>query len=152
MEKCLKEQFRKNYITNHKCKQEIARINQETLVDINVDPLLHTGCQKDLIRFCGDVEPGEGKQMACLLIEFEDHPKRLNIECYKLLKQRKELWELSAQVAPVEGLSQLYDQISVSPSKSYILGVICAVIGIIFLVGITCGRVTKRVSKENKNK
>jgi hypothetical protein len=41
---------------------------------------------------------------------------------------------------------------SASPAKTYLLGVICSIIGVIFLIGITCGRVTKRVTKENKMK
>lgn len=34
---------------------------QEAQIDINVDPLLHMACQRDLQKFCGDLEPGEGR-------------------------------------------------------------------------------------------
>ncbi|KAK3085351.1 hypothetical protein FSP39_001959 [Pinctada imbricata] len=149
---CLKKKFKEEVITASECRQQIARINQEAEVDINVDPLLHMACQQDLYRFCGDQESGEGRKMACLLAEFEDHASRLKPDCLKLLKQRKELWELSAQVAPIEGFQQIYDQIASSPSKLYILGVICAVIGMIFIVGITCGRASKKIAKQNKMK
>lgn len=34
---------------------------QEAQIDINIDPLLHMACQRDLQKFCGDLEPGEGR-------------------------------------------------------------------------------------------
>ena len=49
------------------------------------------------------------------------------------------------QIAPVESVNELVAQISASPAKTYLLEVTC--IGVIFLIGITCGRVIKRVSK-----
>ena len=52
----------------------------------------------------------------------------------------------------MESVNELVAQISASPAKTYLLGVICSIIGVIFLIGITCGRVTKRVTKENKMK
>ncbi|XP_052060526.1 Golgi apparatus protein 1-like isoform X2 [Mytilus californianus] len=152
VQQCLMNKFKERLIKNTECKQQIARIIQESEIDINIDPILHTACQKDLHKFCTDVEAGEGRKMTCLLQEYEDHPNRLDKRCHEQLKRRKDLWEMSVQVAPVESVNELVAQISSSPAKTYLLGVICSIIGVIFLIGITCGRVTKRVSKENKMK
>nr|XP_022342252.1 Golgi apparatus protein 1-like [Crassostrea virginica] len=149
---CLKQNFLKHIITNEVCKQEIQRVIQESQIDINVDPLLHMSCQRDLQKFCGDLEVGEGRRMACLLAELEDHPNQISPECKKLLEKRKQLWELAAQGKPVEGFHDVYQQIAASPSKNYLLFVICSIIGVFFLVGITCGRVSKRAAKQSKMK
>ncbi|XP_061189977.1 Golgi apparatus protein 1-like isoform X2 [Saccostrea echinata] len=149
---CLKQKFLNRIITNTVCKQEIERVIQESQIDINVDPLLHMTCQRDLQKFCGDLEPGEGHRMACLLAELEDHPKQISEKCLKELEKRKLLWELAAQGKPIEGFHDVYQQIVASPSKNYLLFVICSIIGVFFLVGITCGRVSKRVAKQNKMK
>ncbi|XP_076110443.1 Golgi apparatus protein 1-like isoform X3 [Mytilus galloprovincialis] len=152
VQQCLMNKFKERLIKSTECKQQIARIIQESEIDINIDPILHTACQKDLHKFCTDVESGEGRKMTCLLQEYEDHPNRLDKRCHEQLKRRKDLWEMSVQVAPVESVNELVSQITSSPAKTYLLGVICSIIGVIFLIGITCGRVTKRVSKENKMK
>jgi Golgi apparatus protein 1 len=55
-------------------------------------------------------------------------------------------------VAPPESFSELFEQVTDSPSKFYFVGVLVSIIGLIFVVGLTCGRVTKRVTAENKNK
>jgi hypothetical protein len=56
------------------------------------------------------------------------------------------------QYAPAESLSDLSQQVLSSPAKNYLMGVLMTIIGIIFIVGITCGRVTKRVTREQKTK
>ena len=33
----------------------------ESRVDVNVDPQLHMACQSDLIRFCQEIESGQGQ-------------------------------------------------------------------------------------------
>jgi Golgi apparatus protein 1 len=55
-------------------------------------------------------------------------------------------------VAPPETIGEIYDSVMQSPNKSYFLAVTFTLIGVIFIVGITCGRVTKRVRAEMKNK
>ena len=59
---------------------------------------------------------------------------------------------LCLQVAPPESFGEIYDSIVSSPSKNYFMAILFTVIGIIFIVGISCGRVTKRVRAEVKNK
>jgi Golgi apparatus protein 1 len=56
------------------------------------------------------------------------------------------------QVAPPETVHELVAQITTSPAKNYFIGIIFAVIGTIFIGGLFCGRVTKRVRTEAKNK
>lgn len=58
----------------------------------------------------------------------------------------------SGQVAPAEGFSDLAMQVLTSPSKNYILSVISMGICVLFLVGLMCGRITKRVTRELKDR
>ncbi|KAF5892791.1 Golgi apparatus protein 1-like, partial [Clarias magur] len=39
-----------------------------------------------------------------------------------------------------------------SPSKNYIMLVIVLAVGVLFLVGLLCGRITKRVTRELKDR
>lgn len=59
---------------------------------------------------------------------------------------------LSPQVAPAEGFSDLAMQVMTSPSKNYILTIIGAGVALLFLVGMFCGRFTKRVTQELKDR
>lgn len=56
------------------------------------------------------------------------------------------------QVAPAEGFSDLAMQVMTSPSKNYILTVIGTGVALLFLVGMFCGRFTKRVTQELKDR
>lgn len=56
------------------------------------------------------------------------------------------------QVAPAEGFSDLAMQVMTSPSKNYILTVIGAGVALLFLMGLFCGRFTKRVTQELKDR
>lgn len=54
------------------------------------------------------------------------------------------------QQAP-EDLGQLYSQVVTSPSKKYFLVVLMTFVGIIFVIGLFCGRVTRRtIALKNK--
>jgi len=55
-------------------------------------------------------------------------------------------------VAPAEGFSDLAMQVMTSPSKNYILTVIAVGVALLFLVGMLCGRFTKRVTQELKDR
>ncbi|KAL3859182.1 hypothetical protein ACJMK2_009412 [Sinanodonta woodiana] len=153
IEECLKERlFDKKINQSSRCFQEVLRLSVEVKIDVNIDPILHSTCQNDINRYCGDVPSGEGRQMTCLLSIQEDRPAKLNTKCLKLLQQRKALWELSARVAPPESFEEIYNQVIDSPARHYLLGILMTVVVFILCVGITCGRVTKRVAKEQKNK
>ena len=56
------------------------------------------------------------------------------------------------QVAPAEGLSDLAMQVMTSPSKNYILAMIGLGVSVLFLLGLLCGRITKRVTQELKDR
>lgn len=56
------------------------------------------------------------------------------------------------QVAPPETFHDIYTSVVTSPSKTYFISILLVAIGIIFIVGLSCGRVTKRVRAEMKNK
>ena len=56
------------------------------------------------------------------------------------------------QIAPAESLSELVEEIRISPQRNYFFAVFFTAVGIIFIFGLTCGRVTKRVRAELKNK
>ncbi|XP_067651519.1 Golgi apparatus protein 1-like isoform X2 [Haliotis asinina] len=152
VEECLKEKFRQRKLTNKNCIKEVSYLIQEEEIDVNVDPILKIGCQKELNKLCRGVRAGEGRMMSCLLSVLEEDPKSMSDKCRTMLHNRKEMWEYAAQVAPIEGFQEIYTQISDSPAKFYILGVLTAVVCMIFVFGIGCGRVTKRVRAEMKNK
>ena len=61
VEECLKLQL--NKIRSNKCKREVATLLQEAKADIEVDPLLHKACAKDLAQHCPDVPAGDGQQV-----------------------------------------------------------------------------------------
>ena len=56
------------------------------------------------------------------------------------------------QPAPPETLEDLGSSVLASRSKTYLIGVLMTIVGVIFIVGISCGRVTKRVPLSMKNK
>ncbi len=59
---------------------------------------------------------------------------------------------LSFQVAPPDTVNDLVSSIASSPARNYFLALFCAVLGVIFIGGLFCGRVTKRVRAELKNR
>ncbi|GFO47337.1 Golgi apparatus protein 1 [Plakobranchus ocellatus] len=147
---CLKRSF--STLKSLECKKEIAYMIAESRVDVHVDPLLHTTCQKDILTLCKSISQGQGRQMACLLSYLETDPDAMTLACREMIKRRKDLWEYAAEVAPLESFSEVFDQITISPARNYFLAVIFTAIGLIFIFGLTCGRVTKRVRAELKNK
>ncbi|CAL1540387.1 unnamed protein product [Lymnaea stagnalis] len=147
---CLKRNFQK--LQDQKCRKEVAYTITESRTDVQIDPLLHSMCQKDLIKLCRTVAQGQGRQMSCLLAYLESDANSLTRGCKEMLKSRKDLWEYAAKVAPAESFQELYDQISTSPSRNYFFAILFSVVGVIFIVGLTCGRVTKRIRAELKNK
>ena len=56
------------------------------------------------------------------------------------------------QQAPIEGLNELASEIMGSPQKTYLLSMIFVIVGVLFIMGLMCGRVTKRVAAQAKNK
>ncbi|XP_077982397.1 Golgi apparatus protein 1-like [Glandiceps talaboti] len=152
VEDCLKLRLYHKAIKDAKCEMEVARLVHEGRADIHVDPILYKTCALDIKHFCVNIPPGEGRQMSCLLEVLEDKTVRLSVDCKRVLTERVEMWEYAAKIAPPETLADLYQQIQNSPSKNYYLIVLFGVIGVLFLFGMVCGRASKRVRAELKNK
>uniref|UniRef100_A0A8B9KLL2 Golgi apparatus protein 1 n=1 Tax=Astyanax mexicanus TaxID=7994 RepID=A0A8B9KLL2_ASTMX len=149
VEECLKNNLLK--LKQEACKKEVLNMLKESKADIFVDPVLHTACALDLKHHCAAITPGRGRQMSCLMEALQDKRVRLQPECKKRLQDRIDMWSYAAKVAPAEGFSDLAVQVMTSPSKNYILFMIVLAICTLFLVGLLCGRITKRVTRELKD-
>uniref|UniRef100_A0AAQ5ZZ56 Golgi apparatus protein 1 n=1 Tax=Amphiprion ocellaris TaxID=80972 RepID=A0AAQ5ZZ56_AMPOC len=150
VEECLKVNLLK--IKQEGCKKEVLNMLKESKADIFVDPVLHTACALDIKHHCAAIPPGKGRQMSCLMEALQDKRVRLQPECKKRLQDRIDMWSYAAKVAPAEGFSDLAMQVMTSPSKNYILTVIGGGVAVLFLMGLLCGRFTKRVTQELKDR
>uniref|UniRef100_A0AAR2K8D6 Golgi apparatus protein 1 n=1 Tax=Pygocentrus nattereri TaxID=42514 RepID=A0AAR2K8D6_PYGNA len=150
VEECLKVNLLK--IKNEACKKEVLNILKESKADIFVDPVLHTACALDIKHQCAAIPPGRGRQMSCLMEALQDKRVRLQPECKKRLQDRIDMWSYAAKVAPAEGFSDLASQVLSSPAKSYILTMMGMCVVLLFLMGLLCGRITKRVTQELKDR
>ncbi|XP_023840864.1 Golgi apparatus protein 1 isoform X1 [Salvelinus sp. IW2-2015] len=150
VEECLKVNLLKIKVEG--CKKEVLNILKESKADIFVDPVLHTACALDIKHHCAAIPPGRGRQMSCLMEALQDKRVRLQPECKKRLQDRIDMWSYAAKVAPAEGFSDLAMQVMTSPSKNYILAMIGLGVCVLFLFGLLCGRITKRVMQEQKNR
>lgn len=56
------------------------------------------------------------------------------------------------QLSPPETLSQVWSDVSSSNSRWYFFTVLLVVLSVILAIGVCCGRVTKRVAAEIKNR
>ncbi|XP_055943166.1 Golgi apparatus protein 1-like isoform X2 [Argiope bruennichi] len=154
IEECLKIKFQKKELENSDCRREVARLIFEGKADIQSDPLLYRICVTDIKHFCSDIPAGHGRQLSCLLTILEgDTPSAsLSEECRTMLSKRVEMFEYAAQVAPAETVEELIRQVANSPSRNYFIVVILGCLTGIFIGGLFCGRVTKRVPISMKNK
>ncbi|XP_071497848.1 Golgi apparatus protein 1-like [Diadema antillarum] len=150
VEECLKMNLQ--YISDAKCRQQVIQLFREGLADVHVDPLLYKACALDIKHYCVGIPQGQGQQMSCLLETLDDKTVRLQPDCRRMLAERKEMWEFAAKVAPAEDFLDIFNQIRNSPSHNYFMLVIVSFIGMLFFCGLCCGRATKRVRQELKNK
>uniref|UniRef100_A0A8C1UBW9 Golgi apparatus protein 1 n=1 Tax=Cyprinus carpio TaxID=7962 RepID=A0A8C1UBW9_CYPCA len=150
VEECLKINLLK--ISHEGCKKEVLNILKESKADIFVDPVLHTACALDIKHQCAAIPPGRGRQMSCLMEALQDKRVRLQPECKKRLQDRIDMWSYAAKVAPAEGFSDLAGQVFTSPAKNYILSMLAMCVILLFLMGLFCGRITKRVTQELKDR
>ena len=93
-------------------------------------------------------------QMSCILAAFEDSSiaPHLTKDCKEKLKKRKEMWELAARIAPVETLAEIVETIQLSPNRNYFAIVLFSCLAVIFMFGLCCGRVTKRLKRQVKDR
>ncbi|XP_055641505.1 Golgi apparatus protein 1 isoform X2 [Toxorhynchites rutilus septentrionalis] len=152
VEECLKQAFLQKKMINQACKVEVAELIQEGKADIYADPMLQRACAVDLLKYCSNVQSGNGRLLKCLEVILQDESKALDDDCKNTLLKRMEMFRNAAVVIPqAESLSQLYTQVVDSPSKHYFLLVLLSFVGFIFIFGLLCGRVTRRtIAMKNK--
>ncbi|XP_049951626.1 Golgi apparatus protein 1 [Schistocerca serialis cubense] len=144
VEECLKNAFNKHRISNRECQIEVAGLIEEAKADIHVDPLLHKACGVDVSKFCSDIPQGNGRHVQCLQEVLQDPTKTLKPDCQEMLTKRIEMFRNAALVVAPETIEELYATVSRSPSKTYFMIVALTMIGVIFIMGLSCGRLTRR--------
>ncbi|XP_075212772.1 Golgi apparatus protein 1 [Lycorma delicatula] len=152
---CLKVALLNNKIRRRECQVEVAGLIEEAKADIHVDPLLLRACSVDIIKFCNDIPQGAGRHIQCLTAVLSDSDKTrfLQSDCETMLKQRMDMFKNADKLiltAP-NSLGDLYGQVQNSPSRKYFTVVAITFIGMIFITGLFCGRITRRTT-QMKNK
>ncbi|CAH0557545.1 unnamed protein product [Brassicogethes aeneus] len=143
VEECLKDALLHKKIQTPECSVEVANMIVESQADIQVDPLLQRACALDLLNFCGLVPQGNGRHIQCLQSKLQRTPHEMSPICKEMLTKRLQMYK-NAQNALPENLQQLYSQVVASPSKHYFFLVIMMLFSSIFVIGMFCGRVTRK--------
>lgn len=68
VEECLKRKF--DSLTAVECRRHVALLITAVQIDIQADPLLHRACAIDLVTFCKDIPPGEGRSTPISYLHF----------------------------------------------------------------------------------
>lgn len=66
VEECLKRKF--DTLTSVECRRHVALLITAVQIDIQADPMLHRACAIDLVTFCKDVPPGDGRSTFSVFI------------------------------------------------------------------------------------
>lgn len=149
---CLKSALLNHGITTAECKVEVANLIEGSEADIQADPLLQRACALDLLTHCKDIEQGNGRKINCLKTVMSTN-QEISPECKTKLKERLEMYKNAAQVVEVPAdFQELYRTVSLSPSKNYFVIVVFMMLGTIFIVGVFCGRFSKKKYRLLKNK
>ncbi|KAF5398188.1 Cysteine rich repeat-containing domain protein [Paragonimus heterotremus] len=151
---CLQTSLKNNMIYEEKCIDEIVQLIEEVKSDLHVDPVLHRACALEVQQICGEIEPGQGRQMTCLLrvLERSDAAHALGPACLTQLTKRRELWNHVAKLQRPDSLEELVYQVNASRSRNYILLALFIFFSFVFVFGLCCGRVTTRVPVDVKIK
>ncbi|XP_063230835.1 Golgi apparatus protein 1 [Bacillus rossius redtenbacheri] len=144
VEECLKNAFHSHRPMKPSCREEVAGIIEDAKADIHVDPLLHQACGVDVTKFCGDIPQGAGRHIQCLQNVLQDSTKSLQPKCEEMLTKRIEMFKYAALVVDPQNIHELYTQVANSPARRYFLIVSLTIVGLIFIMGLFCGRATKR--------
>jgi Golgi apparatus protein 1 len=134
------------------CQEAVATLIEFTNADIHTDPVLHDACSLDLSKFCREVPQGNSQQLKCLALVLHDPKLKLEQSCSDLLQKRMEMFNMALKVVPIQGLQDLLVLVSQSHQRNYFLMLVGGFFSLIFIVGLLCGRVTKRVKREMKNR
>ncbi|XP_015515645.1 Golgi apparatus protein 1 [Neodiprion lecontei] len=146
VEECLKNKFNSGDTQMHEeCRMEVAYLIEQAKADINVDPLLQKACSIDVSKFCSDIPQGAGRHILCLQNVLNDEKISLQPDCFKMLSTRIEMFRNAAELTAPKNIEELYSTvIKKSPAKRYFLIVASTVIGVAFITGMFCGKVTRR--------
>ncbi|VDO32757.1 unnamed protein product [Onchocerca flexuosa] len=152
---CLKADFRASVIRDADCARQVARRLQESLVDIHLDPVLHEACANDIQRLCYDVPPGQSRLVVCLLDSLKSENVKLSPTCRDKLTERNNLWNKAykeQQIVLPESLAEMVNIVVNHPQRNSLLTWFGAFVLILFFIGCCCGRATKRIKRELKNR
>ncbi|CAJ0586700.1 unnamed protein product, partial [Mesorhabditis spiculigera] len=152
---CLKADFYQGSIQDSECNAELAKRTQESLVDIHLDPVLHEACATDIQHYCRDTPPGQGRVIACLISASESTTVKLTQSCKTKLHERNQLWmkaHSEYQMAMPETFGEFVEIIRDHPQRNSLLSWLALFILVILVLGCCCGRATKRVARELKNR
>ncbi|KAF2365312.1 Cysteine-rich Golgi apparatus protein 1 repeat [Trinorchestia longiramus] len=142
VEECLKLALEQDRLKEQDCQQHVAEIIESQRADLHSDPLLHNTCAIDDKKFCTGQETG--KHLACLFEVLNRNHADLERECRVMLRKRREMFERAIKVAPLNSLDDLVKGVVTSHERNYLLVVFFAVLGTMFIVGLFCGRSTRR--------
>jgi len=152
---CLKADFYTNQIQDQECAKQLARVTQEALVDIHLDPSLFEACSLDITRICGDVPPGQSRVITCLMDALEVPRTQMSDQCRTKLSERKKLWNVAHEkysMSLPSSFSGIYQLVAEHPERDSILAWFGGLILVILIIGCCCGRCTKRTHYELKNR
>ncbi|CAL8082408.1 unnamed protein product [Calicophoron daubneyi] len=151
---CLQYALKDQKFFSARCRDEVILSIKEAETDIQVDPALHRACAVEVHQICGDIEPGQGRQMACLLrvLDHPDASSALGTACIRELQSRRDLWSHISRQEGIESVRDILVQVGTSHSRNIILICLFVFLSVIFICGLCCGRVTKRVPVEMKIK
>ncbi|KAI5736967.1 hypothetical protein M8J76_008902 [Diaphorina citri] len=148
VEECLKRALVAGKIRDRACREEVAALIEEGRADINVDPLLHAACSLDLTKYCADVAPGNGRQLMCLEgLARRDRADGVSLQeqCKTMLLARIDMFRnAEALISAPSSLQDMYGAVQRSPARRYLAGLLISIVGVIFLMGLVCGRVANR--------
>ncbi|KAK2580723.1 hypothetical protein KPH14_011351 [Odynerus spinipes] len=145
VEECLKTEFTAgNKVMREECRLEVADLIGQTRADINVDPILQKACAVDVSKYCSDIPEGAGRHIMCLQNILQDSNKSLQPDCYKMLTTRIEMFKNAAKLIALNSIEELYSSLNRSPARRYFMIVAFTLVGVIFIIGMFCGRVTRR--------
>lgn len=148
---CLRRHVALNKVKNDSCVLEVLRLVIASKSDIDVDPSLARDCASSLETICGMVSVqraghGFGRQMKCLVDAVDADDSRLDTTCRRSLELRRELWQIAAKRLD---WSSLIHEINNSHHRGLIIGIVFTFLGAIFVIGLCCGRCSKRTFRIN---
>lgn len=92
--------------------------------------------------------------MKCLLdaLDSKTLVARLDPLCHQGLVLRRQLWSITAKRPDFVDWNLLVAQVNTNGSWKLVFVSLMAIVGFIFILGLCCGRVTKRTAISAKNR